>query len=47
MEGPLIFIACLMGATLAIFAVLYAIARDAEPHRGAAPYRHVRFWNFR
>jgi hypothetical protein len=38
MDGPLIFIACLMTATLGILAALYSVARNTEPDRGVAPY---------
>jgi len=43
----LIFFACLVFATLVIVAGLYGTCRDTPPDRGAAPYRRVRFWNFR
>jgi len=46
-EGPLIFIACLLAATLGIFAALFSFCRDTKRDRGAAPHRRVRFWNFR
>ena len=38
MDGPLLFIACLMTTTLGILAALYGIARD-KPQRAVAPYR--------
>jgi len=47
MEGPLIFIVCLMIATLGIIAGLYATCRDTKRDRGVTPYGRVRFWNFR
>jgi hypothetical protein len=47
MQGPLIFFACLLTATLSILGGLYAIAREAKPRRAVAPYRRVRFTNFR
>jgi hypothetical protein len=43
----LIFFACLVVATLAIVAGLYATCRDTKPDRGTAPHRRERFWNFR
>jgi hypothetical protein len=43
----LIFIACLMAATLGILAALYGICRGTKPDRGGAHYRRVRIWNFR
>jgi hypothetical protein len=46
MEGPLIFIACLVVATLCVFAALYGICKGhTKPDEH--PYRNVRFWNFR
>jgi hypothetical protein len=46
-EGPLVFFAALVTATVGILAALYAIAKDTKPHRGGAHYRRVRFWSFR
>jgi len=47
MEGPLVFFASLVTATLGIIAALYFVARDTKPHHHAAPYRRVGFHNFR
>jgi hypothetical protein len=47
MEGPLVFFAALVTATVGILAALYGMAKDAKPDRGGARYRRVRFWNFR
>lgn len=47
MQGPLAFFACLMTATLSMLGALYYIARDTKQDRAVAPYRQVRFWNFR
>ena len=38
MEGPLIFFACLVAATLGILITLYAVARDAKPNHQDAPF---------
>jgi hypothetical protein len=45
-EGPLVFFAALVTATVGILAALYVVARDSKPDHHA-PYRRVRFWNFR
>jgi hypothetical protein len=49
MQGPLIFFASLVSATLGICAALYGLAKDTkpEPARAVAPHRRERFWNFR
>jgi hypothetical protein len=47
MEGPCIFFACLVAATLGILIALYAAVRDAKPHHHDVPYRGVRFWKMR
>jgi len=39
MEGTLIFVACLVAATLGILRALYAVMRDAKPHHHDKPYR--------
>jgi hypothetical protein len=38
MEGPLIFFACMVAATLGILLTLYAVARDAKPNHQHAPF---------
>ena len=38
MEGPVIFIACLVAVTLGILIALYAIARDVKPKHRDAPF---------
>jgi hypothetical protein len=39
MEGPLIFFACMVAATLGILLTLYAVARDAkQPNHQDAPF---------
>ena len=38
MEGPVIFIACLVAVTLGILVALYAVARDAKPNHQDAPF---------
>jgi crotonobetainyl-CoA:carnitine CoA-transferase CaiB-like acyl-CoA transferase len=46
-EGPLVFFAALITATVGILAALYSVARDGKPARGDSAARRVRFWNFR
>ena len=38
MEGPLIFIASLVAATLGILIALYVAARDSKPNHQDAPF---------
>jgi hypothetical protein len=38
MEGPLIFFACMVAATLGILITLYFVARDAKPSHRDAPF---------
>ena len=38
MEGPVIFIACLVAVTLGILVALYAVARDAKPKHQDTPF---------